>query len=232
MEYKACPQCGKPKHPLLSCPNCGHNQRQKEISQLRVKRVVINTQPEQRPSQLTRKQRRRLDKNRPSVIQGVMALHQPTGSGSQPTVATPGPSTQARPTPSAVPQSPPPTSNPFTTCPECHGRVKHNNLKKHLAKVHGIIVPGYSFSTSRPILILSKTPSGGNQRGTRIDSPIECAECHKIKRPVWRYNQSTLGIVCICSECWGIVRDRSYGPIDALTSALPGGLFDGNRRKH
>lgn len=68
-------------------------------------------------------------------------------------------------------------------------------------------------------------------RGKYVGSH-QCSECKCYSFATWRYRQSNIGEVYLCSECKPYVRDRSFGSIDAGMIALNGGAFESNRRKH
>ena len=71
-----------------------------------------------------------------------------------------------------------------------------------------------------------------SRRGRRIGREIKCSACHKIKAPVWRYSESTKGVVFICAACKPTIFDESFGKKDALDFAQSGGHFESNRRRH
>lgn len=78
----------------------------------------------------------------------------------------------------------------------------------------------------REIILLSK-------RGRRINKQTRCYTCRKIKMPIWRYPDSTAGVVFICAACKPTIFNESFGEKrDALDYAVSGGHFESNRRKH
>lgn len=71
-----------------------------------------------------------------------------------------------------------------------------------------------------------------SRRGTRVNDSGFCSECGVFVPFSWRYKKSNKGTVYICDECKIKVVERSYGKIDAFTSAIQGGAFEMNRRRH
>jgi len=104
----------------------------------------------------------------------------------------------------------------LVTCGECGAKVKRENLKAQLKHAHGI---------GLPLKLISR-------RGTRVDGARVCAECGRLKTPVWHYTRSSRGEVCICTFCKPRVFNRSFGKLDALDFAQRGGGFESNRRNH
>ena len=78
----------------------------------------------------------------------------------------------------------------------------------------------------REIILLS-------QRSRRINQETRCSACRAIKTPIWRYPDSTAGVVFICASCKPTIFDESFEEKrDALDFAVSGGHFESNRRRH
>ena len=69
-----------------------------------------------------------------------------------------------------------------------------------------------------------------SRRGSKV-GPGRCAECNRPDLELWRYSRSNRGEVHLCRPCKDVVFDRSFGRLDALDFAEPGG-FESNRRRH
>ena len=66
MIYTPCPACGAQKHQLKACPKCGFTE-----ARARLKKKVEAGASERKPTDLTRRQRERLARNRASIVEGV-----------------------------------------------------------------------------------------------------------------------------------------------------------------
>ena len=78
----------------------------------------------------------------------------------------------------------------------------------------------------REIILISR-------HGRRINKQTRCSACREIKMPVWRYPDSTAGVVFICAACKPTIFDESFEEKrDALDFAVSGGHFESNRRRH
>ena len=84
---------------------------------------------------------------------------------------------------------------------------------------------GNNAVSSQDIILISK-------KATRIDEAKMCNKCLAFTKGIWRYAESNIGEVYICSRCKQSVYSRSFGSKDALDIAVQGGLFESNRRKH
>ena len=71
-----------------------------------------------------------------------------------------------------------------------------------------------------------------SRRGTRLQSQFTCSECCILTKPVWRYSESNVGEVCLCSRCKPKVFNRSFDKIDAMQFSVQAGLFESNRQRH
>jgi|GEM_PF-1540356 len=74
-----------------------------------------------------------------------------------------------------------------------------------------------------------------SRKGKRIgERDIICSCCHLERNPVWRYSESNIGTVCLCSECKVKIFENSFDRIDISNLRLceQGGGFETNRRKH
>jgi len=76
----------------------------------------------------------------------------------------------------------------------------------------------------RPIILFSK-------RSTRVLGSGHCSKCHSRVSLLWKYGESTRGIVYLCSRCQPATYSRSHGGRDALNGALRSS-FESKRRKH
>lgn len=196
---------------------------------------------------LTKSQQRRLEKNRSSVIEGVRAYKITTDVSKKIDVEDHVTETIATDLTAEVLDNQLSLSTvAVIKCSICAARVKRINLEKHIAKVHQLVPCDKcnKLFTSRDLkehrkhfhgigdkfILLSQT--GQSTRGTLINVPTECSECHKVMPLVWRYRWSTRGVVYLCSVCKGKVFDRSFRHKDALDFAQTGGGFDSNRRRH
>lgn len=117
--------------------------------------------------------------------------------------------------PEPLKPAPPTPHPPKERCNTCGAYVRAGMLKVHRERAHG----------SGPLRLMSS-------RGYRQDIFGRCASCGKKKRPLWRYAQSTRGPVLICGSCKPALRDRSFGSKDALDTAIRGGAWEQNRRRH
>lgn len=63
------------------------------------------------------------------------------------------------------------------------------------------------------------------RRGSRINESIRCNVCQTVRCPVWRYSDSSRGVVYICSICKPGVLNKSFVKLDAMDYALSGGAF-------
>lgn len=77
---------------------------------------------------------------------------------------------------------------------------------------------------SRPLVLHSK-------KGTRVSGHGHCGNCHAAATVLWKYAESTRGIVHLCSRCQPAVFSRSHGGRDAMSRAVSSS-FESNRRKH
>lgn len=75
-----------------------------------------------------------------------------------------------------------------------------------------------------------KTFDLANKRGTRLTQG-PCSRCGLVRKPVWRYRDSTFDEIFLCSECKTVAFDESRKKIDALNWSTGGG-FESNRRRH
>ena len=57
----------------------------------------------------------------------------------------------------------------------------------------------------------------------------QCAECHECRSALWKFTDTSWGTVFLCDHCKTDAMNRTYGPVDVLPSALPGGLCGGKR---
>jgi ribosomal protein L37AE/L43A len=57
----------------------------------------------------------------------------------------------------------------------------------------------------------------------------QCAECHECRSGLWKFTRTSWGEVHLCDHCKTDAMNRTYGPVDVLPSALPGGLCGGKR---
>lgn len=71
-----------------------------------------------------------------------------------------------------------------------------------------------------------------SKKSIRIQEAKVCDKCLTLTKGIWKYAESNMGEVHICSRCKQAVYSRSFGSKDALNVAVQGGLFEGNRRKH
>jgi len=77
-----------------------------------------------------------------------------------------------------------------------------------------------------------------SKRGTKIDDYHKCSQCHAIKKPIYRYSESNIGVAYLCGVCKDEVFDRSFGHIGPQGENLigrtikSGGGWETNRRKH
>ena len=74
-------------------------------------------------------------------------------------------------------------------------------------------------------LILRTKPSRRDWAGdTR-----QCAECRECHSGLWKFTDTSWGTVYLCDHSKTDAMNRTYGPVDVLPSALPGGLCGGKR---
>jgi uncharacterized protein YbaR (Trm112 family) len=112
-------------------------------------------------------------------------------------------------------------------CPYCSSKVRADRLAQHIAGVHSTGQAAQPQSQ-----VLSMTPSKkqataptkkprtkvflNSRRGTRIEGPVMCEDCKMMRPAVWRYAESSHGVIQLCGVCKIKAFDRSFGKIDAL----------------
>lgn len=109
-------------------------------------------------------------------------------------------------------------SGPTQRCLDCWADIPTPEFIDHRSTVH-------DHGKRRPLHLVSR-------RGKRFEGLSRCDECLRLHPEIWKYKQSSRGEVGLCGRCKGIVLDRSFGRVDAMSRALTGGGFETNRRRH
>ena len=71
-----------------------------------------------------------------------------------------------------------------------------------------------------------------SKRSSKLLDGGTCANCKKSYPLLWRYAESTIGSLNLCTDCKPLLLDFSFGKMDALDHAVTGGGFEQNRRRH
>jgi hypothetical protein len=72
------------------------------------------------------------------------------------------------------------------------------------------------------------------RRGSRREFSdfVRCAGCGGEFHVLWHYSSSNRGPVLLCSLCKVYALEDSFPRVDAASTAVSGGRFEGNRRRH
>lgn len=134
-------------------------------------------------------------------------------------------------------------------CPKCPSTIRSDRLASHMTKIHhekktaiAVTKSRRSSSQTKSKTALDETQSATSKsaskiilisrRGMIIRKRMTCDSCLSTESVLYRYAESSHGIVHICGRCKATIFNRSFDKVDAMNSAFQGGAFETNRRRH